>query len=139
MDDIAKTLITLGILLLLGLATDAIGQRTRLPRVTLLLIFGFVVGPAGFNFLSPNEEKWFSIVADMAVIMIGFLLGEKFTLPLLRQHGKLVLWISVAEVTITALVVLIGLLLIGLPMDMALLLAGIATATDPAAITDCCS
>jgi NhaP-type Na+/H+ or K+/H+ antiporter len=63
-------------------------------------------------------------------------LGEKFTLPLLREHGKLVLWISVAEVVVTALAVLIGLLLIGLPMDMALLLAGIATATDPAAITD---
>ncbi|MBW2334470.1 MAG: cation:proton antiporter [Deltaproteobacteria bacterium] len=136
MDDTAKTLITLGILLLLGLATDAIGQRTRLPRVTLLLIFGFVVGPAGLDFLSPNEEKWFSLVTDMALIMIGFLLGEKFTLPFLRQHGKLVLWISVAEVVVTALVVLIGLLLIGLPMDMALLLAGIATATDPAAVTD---
>jgi len=136
MDDTAKTLITLGILLLLGLATDVIGRRTRLPRVTLLLIFGFVIGPAGLDFLSPNEEKWFSIVTDMALIMIGFLLGEKFTLPLLRQHGKLVLWISVAEVVVTALVVLIGLLLIGLPMDMALLLAGIATATDPAAITD---
>jgi len=136
MGDTAKTLITLGILLLLGLATDAIGRRTRLPRVTLLLIFGFVIGPAGLDFLSPNEEKWFSIITDMALIMIGFLLGEKFTLPLLRQHGKLVLWISVAEVVVTTLVVLIGLLLIGLPLGMALLLAGIATATDPAAITD---
>ena len=136
MDDTAKTLITLGILLLLGLATDAIGQRTRLPRVTLLLVFGLVIGPAGLDFLSPNEERWFSIVADMALIMIGFLLGEKFTLSSLREHGKLVLWLSVAEVVVTALVVLIGLLLIGLQMGMALLLAGIATATDPAATTD---
>jgi Kef-type K+ transport system membrane component KefB len=133
MDDTAKTLITLGILLLLGLATDVIGRRTRLPRVTLLLIFGFAIGPAGLDFLSPNEEKWFSIVADMALIMIGFLLGEKFTLSSLREHGKLVLWLSVAEVVVTAVV---GLLLIGLQMDIALLLAGIATATDPAATTD---
>ena len=136
MDDTAKTLITLGVLLLLGLATDAIGHRTRLPRVTLLLIFGFAIGPAGLGFLCPNEEKWFSVVADMALIMIGFLLGEKFTLSSLRQHGKLVLWLSVAEVVVTALVVLIGLLLIGLQMDIALLLAGISTATDPAATTD---
>ena len=136
MDDTAKTLITLGALLLLGLATDAIGRRTRLPRVTLLLIFGFAIGPGGLGFLCPNEEKWFSVVADMALIMIGFLLGEKFTLSSLRQHGKLVLWLSVAEVVVTALVVLIGLLLIGLQMDIALLLAGISTATDPAATTD---
>ena len=72
----------------------------------------------------------------MALIMIGFLLGEKFTLSSLRQHGKLVLWLSVAEVVVTALVVLVGLLLIGLQMDIALLLAGISTATDPAATTD---
>ena len=136
MDDTAKTLITLGIVLLLGLVTDAIGQRTKMPRVTLLLIFGFVIGPVGFNFLSTNEEKWFSIVADMALIMIGFLLGEKFTLPFLHKHGKLVFLISVAEAVVTGLVVLIGLLLLGVPKDMALLLAGIATATDPAAITD---
>ena len=136
MDDTAKTLITLGVLLLLGLATDIIGRRTRLPRVTLLLIFGFAIGPAGLDFLSPTEEKWFSIVADMALIMIGFLLGEKFTLSSLREHGKLVLWLSVAEVVVTAAVVLVGLLLIGLQMGIALLLAGIATATDPAAVSD---
>ena len=136
MDDTAKTLITLGVLFLLGFATDAIGRRTRLPRVTLLLIFGFAIGPAGLGFLCPNEEKWFSVVANMALIMIGFLLGEKFTLSSLREHGKLVLWLSVAEVVVTALVVLIGLLLIGVQMDIALLLAGISTATDPAATTD---
>jgi len=136
MDDTAKILITLGILLLLGLATDVIGRRTRLPRVTLLLIFGFAIGPAGLGFLCPTEEKWFSIVANMALIMIGFLLGEKFTLSSLREHGKLVLWFSVAEVVVTAAVVLVGLLLIGLQMGIALLLAGIATATDPAATTD---
>jgi len=136
MDDTAKTLITLGVLLLLGLATDIIGRRTRLPRVTLLLIFGFAIGPAGLDFLSPTEEKWFSVVTDMALIMIGFLLGEKFTLSSIREHGKFVLWLSVAEVVVTALVVLIGLLLIGLQMGIALLLAGIATATDPAAVSD---
>jgi Kef-type K+ transport system membrane component KefB len=136
MDDTAKTLITLGVLFLLGLATDAIGHRTRLPRVTLLLIFGFAIGPAGLGFLCPNEEKWFSVVANMALIMIGFLLGEKFALSSLRQHGKLVLWLSVSEVVATASVVLIGLLLIGVQMDIALLLAGISTATDPAATTD---
>jgi Kef-type K+ transport system membrane component KefB len=136
MDDTAKTLITLGVLLLLGLATDVIGRRTRLPRVTLLLIFGFAIGPSGLGFLYPTEEKWFSIVANMALIMIGFLLGEKFTLSSLREHGKLVLWFSVAEVVVTAAVVLVGLLLIGLQMGIALLLAGIATATDPAATTD---
>jgi Kef-type K+ transport system membrane component KefB len=135
-DSTAETLITVGVLLLLGLVTDAIGHRTRLPRVTLLLIFGFAIGPSGLDFISPSDGKWFSVVADMALIMIGFLLGEKLTLSSLREHGKFVLWLSIAEVVGTALVVLVGLLLIGLRMDIALLLAGIAAATDPAATTD---
>ena len=136
MDGTAGTLITLGVWLLLGLMTDAIGRRTRLPRVTLLLIFGFAIGPSGWDFISPSDGKWFSIVADIALIMIGFLLGEKLTLSSLRKHGKLVLWFSAAEVVGTALVVLVGLIFIGVQIDIALILAGIATATAPAATTD---
>jgi Kef-type K+ transport system membrane component KefB len=68
--------------------------------------------------------------------MIGFLLGEKLTISSLRQHGRFVLWFSVAEVVGTALVVLVGLLLIGVQVDISLLLAAIATATAPAATMD---
>ena len=136
MQDTAKVLITIGVLLLLGLLTDALGRRTRLPRVTLLLIFGFLIGPTGLDLLHPSDGRWFSLVTDMALVMIGFLLGEKLTLSSLRRHGRFVLWLSVAEVVGTALVVFIGLLIIRLPLDVSLLLAGIATATDPAASTD---
>jgi Kef-type K+ transport system membrane component KefB len=136
MEDRAETFITLGVLLLLGLITDAIGRRTRLPRVTLLLIFGFLIGPTGIGFLNPDHGKWFSLVTDIALVMIGFLLGEKLALSSLRQHGKSVLWLSAAEVVATALVVLVGLLLAGVRMDIAFLLAGVAPATDPAATTD---
>ncbi|HUU81669.1 MAG TPA: cation:proton antiporter [Acidobacteriota bacterium] len=136
MAELDKTLITLGALFLLGLLTDAIGRHTRLPRVTLLLVFGFIIGPAGLGFLSPHHEKWFSLIADMALVMVGFLLGEKFTLAALREHGRFVLWLSVGEVFVTALVVTIGLLLIGVDVTTALLLGGISTATDPAATTD---
>ncbi|MBW2060482.1 MAG: cation:proton antiporter [Deltaproteobacteria bacterium] len=136
MHDSARIIITLGALFLLGLATDLIGRRTRLPRVTLLLIFGFVIGPSGLHLLSPEDEPWFSVVTNLALVMIGFLLGEKFTLSALRQHGKLVLWFSVSEVVMTVSVVLVGLLLIGVRVEIALLLAGIAAATDPAATID---
>jgi Kef-type K+ transport system membrane component KefB len=136
MDDNARTLITLGVLFLCGVAIDGIGRRTRLPRVTLLLILGFVIGASELDFLYPHEGKWIPVVTDMALVMVGFLLGGQFTLASLREHGRLVLWLSIAEVIATALVVLVGLLLIGVRMDIALLLAGIAPATDPAATAD---
>ena len=136
MHGTAEILITLGILFLLGFVTDAIGRRTQLPRVTLLLILGLLIGAFDIEFLSPRKAEWVPAVTDMALVMVGFLLGEKFTLSSLRQHGRRVLWISVAEVISTAIAVLVGLLLMGVRMDVALLLAGIAPATDPAATID---
>ena len=133
MIEPAKILISLGAILLLGLLTEAIGRRTRLPSVTLLLIFGFVIGPSGLDLLFISEEKWFSTIADMALVMIGFLLGGKFTSETLRKHGKEVLWLSISEVVVTAAIVFIGLILVCIRLDMALLLAGISTATAPAA------
>ncbi len=44
MDDSAVAFILLGITFLLGLAADAIGRRTLLPRVTMVLIIGFMIG-----------------------------------------------------------------------------------------------
>jgi len=136
MANLAITFITLGAVLLLGLLTDVLGRRFSLPRVTLLLIFGFLLGPSAFDLLPHSSEQWFPIFASMALVMVGFLLGEKLALNSLRKHGREVLWISIGEVVGTAVTMLVGLLLLGVPTDIALLLAGIATATAPAATID---
>ena len=47
-------LITVGALLLAGLAMDVVGERTRLPRVTLLVLIGIAAGPSGLDVL-PKE------------------------------------------------------------------------------------
>ncbi len=136
MDERAKTLITLGALLLVGLFTDALGRRTKLPRVTLMLIFGILIGPEGFGFITHDIKEWFSTITDMALVMIGFLLGENFTANTLQKTGRPVFWISIAEVLGTTIVVLAGLLIIGVKADIAIILASIATATDPVATFD---
>jgi Kef-type K+ transport system membrane component KefB len=136
MSNTIATLLALGGLFLLGLLTDAIGRHTPLPRVTLLLIFGFIMGPEALGLLTEIGETWFPLVADMALVMVGFLLGGRFTVSAMRQHGRPVLWISLSVVLVTALIVLSGTLVIGLPLIPALMLAGIATATDPAATVD---
>jgi Kef-type K+ transport system membrane component KefB len=136
MGDLAGVLIVLGGLFLLGLAAEAVGRWTAVPRVTLLLLFGFAIGPSGMDLLSALGEAWFQPVAHVALIMVGFLLGEKLTLSSLREHGRVVLSISIAEVVATAVIVLLGLLLLGVPAEIALLLGGIAPATAPAASAD---
>ena len=136
MDYQARTLIVLGALFLFALATDTIGRRTQLPRVTLLLILGFLAGPTGLGLISPQEEKWAPVVTSIALVMVGFLLGGKFSRAWIRRNAKDVIIISLSEVLLTALAVGLGLLLVGVPLELALLFAGIATATDPVATVD---
>lgn len=136
MEEISITLITLGGLFLLGLVTDLLGRHTALPRVTFLLILGFLIGPSALGILPDLSGRWFPIVANMALVMIGFLLGGKLTLDTFRQNGRAVLGISISVALITALLVLIALLLVGVRPEIALLLAAIATSTAPIATAD---
>jgi len=135
-DPIAIALLTLGLILLAGLAADILGRRTRLPRVTLLLLLGVCVGPLGFDLFPESSVEWFPFIADLALVMVAFLLGGELTLALLREHGRAVLVISLVVVGVTAAIVATGLLALGWPAPVALLLAAIATSTDPAAVSD---
>lgn len=134
--DLAPLLITLGALFIVGLAADAIGRRTRLPRVTLLLASGIVVGGSGFDILPPEARALYDFLATMALTMVAFVLGNSLTRANLRRHGRAILSISVLIVLSTMTLVTLGLWLIGVPVPVALLLGAIATATDPAATQD---
>lgn len=136
MDELGVTLITMGVLLLVGLITDAIGRYTPLPRVTLLILFGFITGPAILDLLPDVSGRWFPAVANMALLMIGFLLGEKLPELLSGQSGKVIFSISLSVVITTVCTVLTGLWLLDVPLEMALILSGIATSTAPAATVD---
>ncbi|QPJ62326.1 MAG: cation:proton antiporter [Candidatus Nitronauta litoralis] len=137
METISKTLITLGAIFLLGLAVEYIGRKTRLPRVTLLLVLGILIGPSALDVLPRLiYEEWFTFITDIALGMVGFLLGEKLLFSILKENAKTVLAISIGEVLVTSVLVFTGLFLIGVSVEMSLILAGIATATAPAATMD---
>jgi len=129
-------LIGLGGLFLLGLATDFLGRATALPRVTLLMLAGIALGTDGLDFLPASVTVAFPLVTDVALLLVGFLLGGRLTREGLAAHGREVLWISASVVCITVIIVSSGLWIVGVPLGLALLLGGIATATDPAATAD---
>lgn len=131
-----RVLFILGLLFLAGLLTDLLGRRTFLPRVTLLILFGVAVGPMGLNHLEELGEKWFPFITNMALVIVGFLLGGKITGPNMREHGRDVVLMSLAITVVTAVIVGAGLWLLGAPPELALILAAAATATDPAATAD---
>lgn len=135
-SDISTILLTFGGLFLIGLLADIAGKHTPLPRVTLLLLAGFVIGPSCFDLLPHFAREWFPLLTKTSLAMIGFLLGQHMTIQLVRKLGRTVLVMSAGEVLMTAALISVVLILFGVPPHVALLLAGIAPATAPAATVD---
>ena len=81
MDSTAQILLTLGGILLLGLATDVLGQRTFLPRVTLMLLFGILIGPEILDWIPAVITDRFELITNMALLMGGRLTRENRGIP----------------------------------------------------------
>lgn len=135
--DVALMLLTLGLMFLVGLSADLLGRFTFLPRVTLLMLAGIVAGPSVSNIM-PRElvTDWFPPLTYIALSMIGFLIGQQITIRSLRVRGLAVLSISIGKVLGAATFVFVALRLLDVDLPVALLLAGIAPATAPAATYD---
>jgi len=131
-----KFLITIGGILLLGLLTDYLGKKTFLPRVTLLLVFGILIGDEVLDVIPQNVHDRFELVANIALLMIGFLLGGKLTIASFKESGRQLFWISICASLGTTAIVALALVAIGISVEIAALLGCIAAATAPAATVD---
>jgi len=130
-------LIVLGVLFLVGLCADIVGRLTPVPRVSFLLLCGLLVGPAGAGFIpAALADDWFPVITQVALTMIGFLLGQQLTRGALQAGGRQVLVLSLAKAAGAAVLVFVGLWLAGVGLELAILLAGIATATASTATFD---
>ena len=136
MENTHEFILTIGGILLLGLAIDVVGKRTHLPRVTLLLLFGYAIGVNGLDIVPTMFIENYGVIADVTLIMIGFLVGGKLTRKVIRNQGVEVVLITTFSAVITACIVALGLLLIGLSLELSVLLGCISSATAPAATLD---
>ncbi|NMP30070.1 cation:proton antiporter [Thalassotalea sp. M1531] len=136
MDTQTIFLISLGSLLLAGLTISLVGQRTLFPRVTLLIGFGILVGPEGIGLIPDIVTRQFDIIAQIALLMVGFLIGGKLTKSAIEESSKAIIAISIGASLLTTLIVTLGLLVIGVPIPLAIILGCIAAATDATAVFD---
>lgn len=128
--------VLLGVLFLVGLATDVLGRRTALPRATLLLVMGMLLGPSALGWIESAQDGWAQFVTNVALVMVGFLLGGSLSGRALREHGRAIVCISLGKALGAFAVVCGGFLLVGAGVETALLLGAIATSTAPAATAD---
>ncbi|MWJ27069.1 sodium:proton exchanger [Halomonas sp. ZH2S] len=125
-----------GVLLLTGWFAHVAGEKTGIPRVSLLLVIGVIAGPDMLDLVPDQVSSWFDQVTHLALAMVGFLLGERFMGRELKRSGRKVLIISIGEVLSAAVAVFLATQLIGLDPVMGLLLAAMAPASAPAATLD---
>ncbi len=134
--DNAEVLVAIGILFLAGLLLDKIGRIVHVPRVTLLILLGALLGPPVMDLLPHSLNESNEIYAPTALTMVAFLLGGTLNPETLKAHGREIMIISLTLVAVSVVVVATGLWLIGLPIGIAVLLGGLSAATDPAATHD---
>ena len=142
-----QVLITLSGALFAGLMLSRIAKKVELPAVTAYLVAGVLIGPyclgalgvKGLGFISMQDVKSYTIIADVALGFIAFSIGNEFRLSSLKQTGKQATVIGIFQAVFTTIVVdaaLIGLHFLipeVLPLPSAIVLGAVASATAPAA------
>ncbi|MBQ8546491.1 MAG: cation:proton antiporter [Clostridia bacterium] len=144
-----EILFTLSVALFAGLLLSRLAKLVNLPAVTAYLIAGVLIGPfvlgqfnvSGLGFIDSDitGEK-FKLISNVALGFIAFSIGNEFRLKDLKQFGKQATIIGILQAVFTTIVVDIA--LIGLhfimgeerfPLQAAIILGAIASATAPAA------
>ena len=142
-----QTLLCLSIALFAGLMLSRLAKKVQLPAVTAYLVAGILIGPyllgalgvQGLGFTSMEEIHSFSIISDVALGFIAFSIGNEFRLTDLKKIGKQATVIGIFQAVFTTL--LVDAALIGLhflipdkfPLEAAIVLGAVASATAPAA------
>lgn len=121
-----------GLTLIFGLIGGELARRSRiLPIISGYIIVGYLVGPSGFNIVTPSLLDNARIFVDVSLGLILFDLGRHLDFIWLR-HDKGLLPMAVTESSLTLILVFIVLLLFQLPVLSAAVGATIAVATSPA-------
>ena len=141
-----EALLSISIALLAGLMLSRLAKIAKLPAVTAYLVAGILVGPyclgafgvKGLGFIEGPIED-FVILSKVALGFIAFSIGNEFRLEQLKKIGKQATIIGILQAVVTTLLVDAALITFHfirpdiLPLEAAIILGAIASATAPAA------
>ena len=142
-----ELLLTLSVAIFAGLMLSRVAKKLKLPAVTAYLVAGVLIGPyalgalgvEGLGFVNHENVQSFSLLSDVALGFIAFAIGNEFRLAQLKKIGKQATIIGIFQAVFTTIVV--DAVLIGLhflipeqfPLEAAIVLGAVASATAPAA------
>ena len=131
----ADPLLTLAGILLAGMLLGWVARRIRLPAVTGQIVAGILLGPAVLAVFDEASVRGLEPLTHFALALIGVTVGAHLNLQRLRNAGRRLFWLLIAEALVTPM--LVWALISGLTggsLTLALLLATLAVSTAPATI-----
>lgn len=132
-----NTLLSAGLILILGFIGARLLKYARLPSVTAFLLVGILIGPHVLNLVTEGIFSASDFFSNLVLGVIAFSLGENFRLEEIKKGMKQVMWISLTAAVATWLLVsgaiISYLIIVGQPMYPAIVLGAAASATAPAA------
>ncbi|MGM0631802.1 MAG: cation:proton antiporter [Pseudomonadota bacterium] len=132
-------LVFLGVILACSILADIVANRTRIPRISLLVLLGVGIAVVRQLWLSEPPELLPQVrqpLIELALVMVAFLLGGEFTSERIRNLAGPATVFSLSVALVSALLVAVGLSVVGFPLVVSLALAAIAVATDPAGVVE---
>ena len=135
-----EMLFNIGIIFVLGSIVGWISPRLGIPRVVGYLLLGLIIGPELLGIIPAHFVHNSHLIIDISLSIIAVLVGATLKFSSLDGHEKEVIYITLYQAIGTFIIVAVGFIVLGgiFPFEsmqvvlIALLLAGIATATAPA-------
>jgi Kef-type K+ transport system membrane component KefB len=125
-------LASLGLILLCALGVGHLVKFVRVPEVTGYLLAGLLVGPSGVGWVTHDNLQALHVFSEVGLGLILFSIGGVFELARMRAIGRRLVTLTFAESALAAVLVFTGMLVIGQPWQVALLLGAIAVETGAA-------
>ena len=144
-----QLLICLSVALIAGLLMSRLAKAVHLPAVTSYLLAGLLLGPFflgrlglsdfGIGFGTLEQVDSLSIITQVALGFIAFVIGNEFRLSALESMGKQAITVGILQAVVTTALVDAALVILHfirpdiISMASAITLGAIAAATAPAA------
>lgn len=125
-------LASLGVILLLALLAGHIVKWLRVPEVTGYILTGIALGPSLLGWISADNLSALQVLSEVALGLILFSIGTVFEFGKIQRIGKQLAIITVLEAFAVFLFVAGGMLLIGQPLNIAIILGTMAIETAAA-------
>lgn len=125
-------LASLGLILLFALLVGHLVKFARIPEVTGYLVAGIAAGPSALGWITHDNLEALHIFSEVGLGLILFSIGAVFEVGRVRAIGRRLVTLTMAESALAGMLVCLGMLIIGQPWPVALLLGAIAVETGAA-------